>query len=226
MNKVTLIFISDTHGSHRSLQIPDGDILIHSGDFSYRGTKEEVEEFNKWLGYLPHNRKIVVAGNHDKGLARPGTTKTEAKKLLHNANAIYLEDEEVTIEGLRIYGSPWVPKYGNWSFMLPRNSKELEAPISQIPEGLDILITHGPSWGNLDRAARAGSVGCEILQRAVEQKQPRIHCFGHIHPGYGVSNYHYLDSGKGTIFVNAAICNDYLTPIHTPIVIDLPVLVK
>jgi hypothetical protein len=31
-------------------------------------------------------------------------------------SVIYLQDEAVTIEGLRFYGSPWQPRFFDWAF--------------------------------------------------------------------------------------------------------------
>ena len=67
-----LITIADTHGLHRSFEIPDGDILVHAGDLTRHGTLEDVYEFNDFLGSLPHPHKIVIAGNHDFCFGRTG----------------------------------------------------------------------------------------------------------------------------------------------------------
>jgi len=45
--------------------LPDGDILIHTGDFTVSGQANEVKDFIKFLDAVPHKHKIVVAGNHD-----------------------------------------------------------------------------------------------------------------------------------------------------------------
>ena len=61
-----IVCISDTHGLHRKVAVPGGDLLIHAGDFMRTGTSlEEIADFNGWLGEQPHPHKIVVAGNHD-----------------------------------------------------------------------------------------------------------------------------------------------------------------
>jgi Predicted phosphohydrolases len=63
--KIKFVCISDTHGLTDQLQVPDGDVLIHAGDFSNTGEPEIVEDFNNFLGKLKHPIKIVIAGNHD-----------------------------------------------------------------------------------------------------------------------------------------------------------------
>jgi 3',5'-cyclic AMP phosphodiesterase CpdA len=60
-----IVCISDTHNFHEQIRIPDGDILIHAGDATNRGTVEEIVFFNQWFCRLPHRHKIFVAGNHD-----------------------------------------------------------------------------------------------------------------------------------------------------------------
>jgi len=45
--------------------MPYGDILLHTGDFTELGLPSEVKKFNDWLGNLPYEYKIVIAGNHE-----------------------------------------------------------------------------------------------------------------------------------------------------------------
>ena len=72
MAKVRIICISDTHGQHAGLRLPDGDILIHAGDFmTYGNAPREIIDFNTWLGRQPHAHKIVMAGNHDRLFESP-----------------------------------------------------------------------------------------------------------------------------------------------------------
>lgn len=137
-----LVCISDTHSLHRRLQsIPDGDVLIHAGDCLGQGTLENIEDFNDWLGSLPHRHKIVIAGNHDWAFQE---TPELARQAL--TSAIYLEDSGVEIEGVRFWGSPWTPIFMNWAFMLGRG-EPLYEKWQLIPDDTDVLITHGPPQG-------------------------------------------------------------------------------
>lgn len=186
-----IVCVSDTHGFHRYTEVPPGDILIHGGDCTLRGSLEDVEEFNYWLGTLPHTHKVVIAGNHDWCFQEQ---PAEARARI--TNAIYLEDSGCEIAGLKFYGSPWTPLFCDWAFMLAET--ELADKWKLIPHGLDVLITHGPPHGILDltnRNERAGSF--TLLQRAYEVK-PRLHVFGHIHEAAGRSD---ID---GTTFLNAS----------------------
>jgi predicted phosphohydrolase len=96
------VCISDTHGMHRRLRIPPGDVLIHAGDITMKGGKKEMLDFDLWLKELPHEYKIVICGNHDLCFEE---TPELARSWLTNAH--YLQDESITIEGLKFYGSPW-----------------------------------------------------------------------------------------------------------------------
>lgn len=133
-----IISISDTHGLHEDLDIPDGDVLVHAGDMTSHGRLAQIEDFNKWISSFPHKNKIVISGNHDWGFQKQSK---QARELL--ASCIYLQDENVEIEGVKFYGSPWQPEFFNWAFNLPRG-KELKSIWGNIPDETDLLITHNP----------------------------------------------------------------------------------
>jgi predicted phosphohydrolase len=187
-----IICISDTHAQHHLTEVPEGDLLIHAGDVTRHGQLADVEAFDRWLGTLPHPQKVVICGNHDFCFQEK---PAEARSRI--TNAIYLEDSGCEIDGLTIYGSPWQPWFGGWAFNLPRG-EALAAVWAKIPKPLDILITHGPPAGILDRTRAGDLAGCrDLLDRVLEVK-PRLHVFGHIHEAAGR-----LDDGD-TIFVNAS----------------------
>lgn len=65
-DRVRFVCISDTHTKHRDIDLPDGDVLLHSGDFTFNGRRNEVEDFADWLKSLTKFRyKVLIAGNHD-----------------------------------------------------------------------------------------------------------------------------------------------------------------
>jgi Icc-related predicted phosphoesterase len=202
---VTIVAISDTHGLHQSLEIPKGDILVHAGDITKQGTLREVEEFNDFLGSLPHSEKIVIAGNHDFCCERD---RQACEKAL--TNGVYLQDEGVTIQGIHFYGSPWQPWFYDWAFNLQRGP-EIKAKWDLIPEDTDVLITHGPPLGRGDRTVLGQQVGCEDLLDTVERIRPRVHIFGHIHEAFGTS------SNEHTTFINASSCNFGYEPVNPPV---------
>jgi predicted phosphodiesterase len=174
-----IVAMGDTHGYHRHLAVPDGDLLVHAGDLTQRGTLAQLEDAAAWLRALPHAHKVVIAGNHDFGLQRD---PARARALFHGLT--YLEDEGVTLGGLRLWGSPWQPWFFDWAFNLRRGA-ELDAKWRQIPEGLDVLVTHGPPAGHGDRCHDGRRVGCEDLLRHLGRARPRFHLFGHIHEDPG-----------------------------------------
>jgi Icc-related predicted phosphoesterase len=204
-----IICISDTHGFYEQVVVPPGDILIHSGDFGQRGHLSELPRFHDWMASQPHAYKIFVAGNHDWCFEQEPKKSRALMK-----NVIYLQDSSVEILGLQIYGSPWQPRFFDWAFNLDRG-QPLRKIWNKIPPTTDILVTHGPPFGIGDRTARGLSVGCEDLLSRLSEVKPRLHCFGHIHEGRGMSTV-----GE-TIYVNASICDERYTPRHEAITVEV-----
>ena len=210
-----VICMSDTHGFHRQLTTPPGDILIHAGDFMISGREaEEVFDFNDWLGGLPHKYRIVVAGNHDLLFA---SHPRKARSLL--TNAIYLENSGVTVEGLQFWGCPVTPVIASMAFAVERGPASREY-WDRVPTETDVLITHGPPLRVLDTESLLSSHwGCDQLTRAVLRAKPRLHVFGHVHGSYGRE-----DGPHGINFVNCAVLirlstGDY--GLREPIIVDL-----
>lgn len=189
-----VVVISDTHGRHRRVEVPDGDVLIHAGDFTASGSMRDVEEFDDWLSELPHSEKLVVAGNCDAVCERDPDGVCERL-----SEARYLQDDRVEIEGVTFWGSPWQPVFLNMSFNLPRGDA-LAEKWADMPEDVDVLITHGPPFGILDRTSRGEEVGDRELLARVTEVRPRFHVFGHVHESSG------RETRQGTEFINAA-CN-------------------
>jgi Icc-related predicted phosphoesterase len=204
-----IVCLSDTHNRHEKIAVPGGDILIHAGDATVRGTIDEIVLFDRWFSALPHRYKIFIAGNHD----RLFETDNRLAKSLLDEEVIYLQDSAIEIEGLKIYGSPWQPWFFNWAFNLPRGER-LAEKWRLIPDETDILITHGPPFGILDSPPDETNVGCENLRSRVEEIRPQMHVFGHIHHSYGtVENF-------GVKFVNACACDEDYEATNPPMVFD------
>lgn len=224
-----IVCISDTHSLHNGMpnDLPKGDILIHAGDCTNVGRESDVSGFIDWFKNIDGFKyKIFIAGNHDFAFEQEPTwlnSYIEPNRLLEH-NVTYLEDGSIDIvleefsRPIKIYGSPWQPEFYNWAFNLPRNGDVLKEKWDEIPDNTDILITHGPPHGIRDFVMdRSGSlqVGCELLRERVDEINPLIHIFGHIHGAYGVA---YI---KDTVFVNASTCNERYEPINKPLVFDL-----
>lgn len=206
---IRIVCISDTHTLHEQIELPEGDVLVHAGDFCGNGSETEAREFARWFRSCPHRYKVVVAGNHDICIEdRPAL----ASELF--VDCTYLFDSRADVAGLRFYGAPWQPRFFDWAFNLDRGAP-LREKWKLVHEGLDVLVTHGPPAGRLDRTSRDERVGCEELRTRVDIARPRVHVFGHVHEGYGT-----LEIGE-TLFVNASTCDRAYRPVNQPIVVDL-----
>jgi len=191
--------ISDTHGNHRQLQIPACDLIIFAGDFSNFGEERIVVDFNSWAATLSAPM-IAIAGNHDKTLE---TNPHVMESFL--GNVTYLRDSIVDFQGLKIYGSPMSPKVGNWAFGY-RIGEEAKRCWQKVPDDIDILVTHGPPEGILDKGYLGDIFGCPFLLARVRELRTkgnlRAHFFGHIHEARGTYKDH-----LGLQYINASICN-------------------
>lgn len=188
-----LVLLSDTHELHREAEVPEGDILIHAGDFTmFSHSLRAIADFNEWLGELPHLHKLVVPGNHELFLEADHSRRSIL------SNAIVLLNEGTTVEGLRIWGSPVTPLYGGaFGLSSPEDRRRLYA---QIPEDIDVLVTHGPPYGILDSSPDSGMhSGCRALFDAVMRVRPKLHVFGHVHGAHGIF------VTDQTTFVNACL---------------------
>lgn len=185
---ITIVCISDTHNTQ--ISVPDGDILIHAGDLTQSGSLQELQDALAWLRALPHPTKIVIAGNHeillDSAWDDSSGQATAERARLDWGDIIYLENEEVTIScpngrQLRVYGSPYSTRHGNWAFQYPRNQ---DVWTNSVPDGIDVLITHGPPLAHLDLER----LGCPYLLETLWRVRPRLHVFGHVHEGSGTDS--------------------------------------
>jgi Icc-related predicted phosphoesterase len=213
-----ILCFSDTHGMHERIKhLPQADIIVHAGDFTNVGEKDQILSFVNFLTQTqPQAQKLFIAGNHDMSLhtdyftsyatkryfnpiAEPKNYSLECRNIVYSAHPSvrYMEDSAVDMEfgylnenneqatyKLKSYGSPWQPKYA-MGFNLQRGEQLLEK-WSNIPLDTDILVTHGPPHGVLDKNFFYEHCGCEELTKVVKNfVKPRLHVFGHIHEDYG-----------------------------------------
>ncbi|KAL1498751.1 hypothetical protein AB1Y20_014061 [Prymnesium parvum] len=283
---VRVVCVSDTHGKIERERVPDGDVLIHAGDFTQLGSRAEVAAFNEWLGSLPHKHKVVVPGNHDlicdgqtceanvrrlraqqtfhgmaveefygaeagAGGAAERLSEGAMRALLGNARVLVGEACEVEVDvdahggatrrRISIFGFPYtdpIPTSAMAAFA--RDDDERRRLLRQFDRRVDILVTHGPPHGVLDRIFNGMRVGCKVLtQRLVElareDKSPTFHVFGHIHEGRGVKYGAVLHSraedgthakvASKTTYVNASSVNlkyDLRPGLSKAMVFDIP----
>jgi Icc-related predicted phosphoesterase len=193
-----IVAISDTHQKHRKIKIPDGDVFICAGDITeFNRSKQHYIDFNDWLGTLPHPYKLIIAGNHDELFQK---NPEQARGYI--TNGTYLEDDEITIDGVKFYGSPWQKWFYDWAFNLPPGSNYLKEKWAAIPDDTDVLITHSPPFKILDTDISGESLGCELLTERIFEVQPKLHVFGHIHASCGRAGVI-----GNTLFFN--VCHDY-----------------
>jgi Icc-related predicted phosphoesterase len=169
---------------------------------------EAVADFNDWLGDLPHRFKAIVPGNHEFFLE----SDPSERSLL--SNAIVLINEGIEIEGLWIWGSPVTPMYGGaFGLSFAKDRKRLYA---QIPQDIDVLISHGPPLGILDSdPISVLHAGCTELLDAVMRVRPKLHVFGHVHGAYGVFQ------TEHTTFVNATLIGVHGAVDRAPFVFEM-----
>jgi Icc-related predicted phosphoesterase len=217
-----ITFISDTHNKHKYLTsnaygniLGSGDVLVHAGDCTSMGKSHEIYNFLNWFVDLPFKHKIFIAGNHDFGFEMMDDIPQEYK----DEGVHYLFENDVVIDGVKFYGSPWQPEFYNWAFNLPRG-EQLAEKWSKIPMDTDVLITHGPAFGMLDHTISGQQVGCQDLFYKIMEVQPKIHVCGHIHWAYGQKNF------NGVEFLNASVLNEKYQHENLPIVLDFDVETK
>lgn len=216
--KMKVWFISDTHGRHRELNVPDYDLVIHCGDEAnslnpIQNEKESLDFFS-WFESLPAF-KIFVPGNH--------STAIERKFVRPNVQVLidsYIYIEELSIS---IYGSPWTPSFGNSKWAYHRDRKDMHKVWESIPK-CDILATHGPPKGILDIAEDRGGnncvhCGCRSLQKKVFDIRPSVHCFGHIHSHEDNHNAG-IYQNNSTKFINCSVVDNSYNLIGNGFVLD------
>jgi Icc-related predicted phosphoesterase len=207
-----ILTISDTHSFHNELTIPsDIDMILFGGDESNSSSPimnhEECIDFLNWFEIQNIKYKVMIAGNHSTAIYQKMITKAD----IEARGIIYLEHESINIEGINIFGSPYTPTFGNWSFMIGRH--KLDEYWKEIPDNTDIILTHGPPKGILDLTRnRDGSLefcGDQSLLNHVYRIQPKYTVFGHIHNcvdcvNKGIRNIPELP----TTFINASCVTD------------------
>ena len=185
------------------------------------GYQHEIQQFCKWFNELEgYDHKVFIAGNHDWGF------QDNVEKIMEIVNSYkwidYLQDDMFMFgktdnyeDMIKIWGSPWQPEFYNWAFNLPRRGEELREKWNLIPTDVDILVTHGPAYGYVDRViGRPENLGCELLAEAIKIKKPKIHVCGHIHSGYG-----YIFDGE-THYINASVLNEQYNYTNKPLTVD------
>ncbi len=202
-----ILHISDTHNIHHNLKnLPDADIIAHTGDITNHGNRDEVESFMGWFNKLPYQYKIFIAGNHDMSFVNKPDWLVEMLDDFTKYEYInfYLENSSCEIEGFKIYGSPITPRFETRfdAFCVDRGP-EIWDEWNKIPIDTNIVLTHGPVWGKLDvnQFPQLEYVGCEQLRWHIKRVKPLLHLCGHIHNQCG------WVYDENTTYINSAMSN-------------------
>ena len=211
--KTRFLIISDTHGMEFNPEDKPhqhADVAIHCGDLTDGSKLEEFRSALRLLQDIDAPLKLVIAGNHDFTLDIPAFEKKvtevypplapdlvvkehgaygEARQLfeaMKSAGVVFLDEgtHRFSLENgalLTIYASPWTPALGAWGFQYhPERGHDFA-----IEEGVNVAVTHGPPKGIMDYTHGRERAGCPNLFAAVARARPQMHCFGHIHEGWG-----------------------------------------
>lgn len=217
-----VVCISDTHTQHHKLELPEGDMLIHAGDWTHRGSEYDTIDFLKWFEDQEFLHRIFIAGNHDFYPERY-PEKFEELLEIHAPTSVYLQDDYVTIilpdeKEFKIHGSPVSPWFCDWSFNC---RDDIADHWRLIPDDVDVLITHTPPRTFGDRLGPRGShpyqhIGCPLLLNELHRlKKLKLLVCGHIHEGYG------LYSKEELTIVNACVLDDRYKLKNKPIMMEL-----
>eukprot|EP00927_Polykrikos_kofoidii_P037365 TRINITY_DN31510_c0_g3_i1.p1 TRINITY_DN31510_c0_g3~~TRINITY_DN31510_c0_g3_i1.p1 ORF type:complete len:494 (-),score=59.00 TRINITY_DN31510_c0_g3_i1:282-1712(-) len=220
---VRVVCISDTHNEHSAIRLPPGDLLVHAGDcLTQSGVRHVLrnghridtvkpageallESFARWLGEQPFRHKVMVAGNHD--LVLQGLGKQRVQEIIdgeaRHGRAVYLEHETVTLGGMRVFGSP----FGHWSSQNNAFAASDDYDYTDLPEGLDIVITHGPAL----LPGRRGAIRETNPQliSALRRVGARLHVCGHCHWAHGLYHTAGATDGGSIPSVLASVCDSH-----------------
>ncbi len=225
-----IVAISDVHCRWDKVTVPECDLLVSCGDYSFKGEFHVVRDFHKWLNKQPAKHIISGQGNHERHVEADfeGAKKValEACPRVH-----FVEEGRVEIEGVKIWVTPMTPFFCNWSYNRVDEEvdeemivdfytgktklvKSIKPHFDAIPDDTQVLVSHGPVYDILDKTCFAdGTRKSEplgsrmLLKRVKELKELDLFFSGHIH-FQGGSHHH----EGGVSFYNASICDEMYVP--------------
>lgn len=214
-----IVAISDVHTKWKNLIIPECDVLISTGDYSYHGEKHIVEGFHEWLNKQPAKHVISVQGNHETWVEK-NFEEAKAAAIKACPRVHFVQEELIEIEGIKIWCSAWTPWFHAWAWNA-RRGEEIKKHWDLIPTDIDILATHGPPYGILDAVYFTDGVtikervGCQdLMKRIGELTKMKVHIFGHIHGSHGSKSF------DNKMYFNASICDEIYYPSNPITLID------
>jgi Icc-related predicted phosphoesterase len=214
-----IVAVSDLHGRHKKVTIPECDMLLVAGDLTPKGEIPMFGSFCRWLEDQPAEHKVVIAGNHDWCLFREHV-KDACERQLQDTGAVYLQYDLAEVAGYKVFGMPWTPEFCGWAFMLGPSA--LKHKWASVP-ACDILISHGPPRGICDQVGgvfqgqrRVERVGDVYHRQWLDTHVPKLNVFGHIHDAHGQET-----TPNGTLCANVSILDDAYEVTYEPTCIDL-----
>ena len=224
-----LCVTSDLHGYLP--EIEPCELLLICGDivslkhqrYSKSCKQWYTKVFQPWIDSLPCDKVLFIPGNHEVGVEGH---EDEYRKLFSPTNkaTILLHDyyEYLSNDGIvyKIFGTPYCKIFGNWAFM--RTNSDLKEKFSEIPEGLDILLTHDVAYGYADQSLQDIGYGTDThfgtveLRDAILEKKPKLHLSGHIHTAD-----HNLVMIGDTKHYNVSYLDEKYTPTFEPLYLDI-----
>lgn len=219
---------SDFHGQLPTIESPF-DLFLIAGDIC--PTKNHSVPFQMewifntfvaWINSLPYNtpwsQVILVPGNHDFALERINKSEIAELEAKCNGRLKFLRHDLYEFEypvsdgtdTLTIFGTPYCSIFYNWAFMI--SDEALDKKFSQIPEGVDILVSHDSPTINKLGAILAGpyksdTTGNKVLAKHIERIKPKLFLSGHFHSGN-----HNFEVINGTLMGNVSYVDEDYYP--------------
>lgn len=242
MQHISFLVLSDTHNDAfpSTDSLPAADVVIHCGDLTQIGGLSNYRQAIESLASCRAELKLVIPGNHDVSLDDAWWAKNldsdDEDDEPDRARAIFADNKytsrgvrllnegthDITLgdgRSFRLYTSQWTPAFNNYAFGYPRDDgnnrfDDLDMPgSSRIPDGVDVVVTHGPPRPEegktaadyrLDLSGTGEHLGCDKLWKAIGRVRPKLHCFGHIHEGHGAQTATFAE-GEDAVIEDAEI---------------------
>lgn len=231
-----VVALSDLHGILPNMDKYEADLVCVCGDITPTRNHEVgfqfnwlITEFYPWCQHIPARQIVWISGNHDKVCQ-----ESYVPGFLNSGRIRYLQDNFTIFEGLKIYGFPWTPAYGHWSFGADENTLARKASV--ICDDTDILLSHGPPFGTFDLVPRrtiteenetewplGEHTGSKALAERILQlrnNRLKLACVGHIHEQRGRMTYNDIP-GKTFTLANVTILDERYEHKYSPMVFEI-----
>ncbi|KAF2766048.1 hypothetical protein EJ03DRAFT_278861 [Teratosphaeria nubilosa] len=183
------------------------------------GHKGKEWHMDQFLNMDEAGANATVKEARDLWTAADGRAKSEGVTYLDEG----LHDIDLPNgASIRVYATPYTPEFCDWGFPYKLDEDRFNAvgtslkdatniasnPVPGYASGgrpIDILLTHGPPYQQLDETKTGHLAGCPHLLRALMRSRPLLHCFGHIHEGWGARLVDWSAQADGVVVDAASI---------------------